>query len=620
MSLFHTRRLIVFSLAVSFAFVALASIYSLTLARRSASTLVVNPGQSIQAAIDAAIPGDTIVINAGTYTESLTLSKAISLIGVNSAQVIIRSPGGHVITASGSNVNQTVVISGLLITGGNSDYGGGMYVTDNAQPLIQNVTFSGNSASFMGIGGGGGLYSSSSLTLTHVRFVDNTADNGGGLYLAGDVTIILTDSQFIHNVGGGIASEVNVIPAAANRVFLFNTDFISNSTNSGYSAAGLRISGEALVTGGRFENNLGGGLNASRATVVAGQFISNSARLGGAILAGDVFVDNSYFERNTASVEGGAIRAYQSLMLTDTTFISNTGVDFGGAVSVEQIIGMASVSGGQFVNNQVTTSGDPGYGLGGGLFSLRGISITATHFISNTALHGGGLYARETAIITNSLFQRNRSTSTLFSGGGGMTVRGALTLMGTELIGNSAIHDGGGLYYYAAGDTRIVNSLFAGNRTTSDGAELFFYSTGGRVDLLHTTIADADLNPKQAIFVQSGSIGITDTIVANHAIGIERWPGAAVYEDYNLFYGNTKNLSGTISSGSHHPMGSPSFIDPAHPNYHLGVGSAAIDTGVSAGIFTDLDGNLRPARLGFDVGAYEYSGPLYRTYLPFILK
>jgi predicted outer membrane repeat protein len=628
MSSLPLRRLTVFLFSILVAVIALASIYSLTLARPQASVIVVNPGESIQAAIDAADPGDTILINAGTYTENLTLGKAVSLTGMSRTTTRIHGvPNQSVLTVSGSTISNSVVISGLTFANGGGfvvAFGGGIAVQGDAQPLIQHVAIDNNTATYNGKGGGIGSFSP--LTLVDVEFLNNTAWDGGALYIYGDT--VLTDCTFFNNLAtsGSSVSGGGAIYAEGN-LQVFNTDFISNSTAR--AGGGIYASGAVNLVGGRFVENRsmsplasGGGVVAGSVTISGTKFLSNTAMSGGAIVAGDVVVNGSYFERNTAGGrEGGAVRAYRSLILSDTTFISNTGVDYGGAVYVEQIMGVASVSGGQFINNQVT-SGDPGLGLGGGLYSFHDIFITATNFASNTALHGGGLYAREAAVVTDSRFERNRSTSTLFSGGGGMTVRGALVLTGTEFIGNSAIHDGGGLYYYATGDTRIVNVLFADNTTTSDGAALFFYLTGGRVDLLHITIADDGLNPRQAIFAQNGSIGMTNTIIANHAIGIERWSGATVYEDYNLFSGNTQNLSGTISSGSHHPVGSPAFVDPAHHDYHLSFASAAVDVGVNAGVFTDLDGNPRPVKLGFDIGAYEnqYTGPIHYVYLPLVRR
>ncbi|HEY3418050.1 MAG TPA: hypothetical protein VGM23_14320, partial [Armatimonadota bacterium] len=69
----------------------------------SASTITVNNGQSLQAAINSASDGDTIVVNPGTYTPQspanwITVSKAIKIIGspANPAQTIIQGNGNDV--------------------------------------------------------------------------------------------------------------------------------------------------------------------------------------------------------------------------------------------------------------------------------------------------------------------------------------------------------------------------------------------------------------------------------------------------------------------------------------------------------------------------------------------
>jgi len=76
----------------------------------------VNPGESIQDAIDNAGPGDTINVAAGTYTESLSLNnKPVNLIGNDSSTTIIQASivGGAVITIDG--VTNPMTIQGFTI-------------------------------------------------------------------------------------------------------------------------------------------------------------------------------------------------------------------------------------------------------------------------------------------------------------------------------------------------------------------------------------------------------------------------------------------------------------------------------------------------------------------------
>ncbi|MHC4535065.1 MAG: hypothetical protein ACYS6K_14045, partial [Planctomycetota bacterium] len=112
----------------------------------------VNPGESIQAAIEAADPGDEIEVAPGTYYERINfLGKAIRLYSSGGPDVTNATGLWASVVTCTTSEGPGTILEGFTITGGNADYGGGMY-NDNASPTVTNCTFSGNYAGYLGGG------------------------------------------------------------------------------------------------------------------------------------------------------------------------------------------------------------------------------------------------------------------------------------------------------------------------------------------------------------------------------------------------------------------------------------------------------------------------------------
>ncbi|MBI5568238.1 MAG: hypothetical protein HY870_25315, partial [Chloroflexi bacterium] len=566
-----------------------------------------SPCATVQHAIDVANDGDQVLIASGLYTQSTTLSKPVSLTGVNSDTTILHAVAGQrVLTVTGATISNSVVISGLTFTGGNvangyscpDGCGGGIAVLDQAQPLLHSIQINGNTAAT-----GGGLFNDdgSPLTLRSVALRDNTATYEGGGCLA-NAALQLEDTDFIHNMaqtGAGLATPRYHDPVD---VSMQRTRFLSNTaTPEGLVyGGGAYVSGRAIVSESVFENNSfaygGGGLWAYEAIITDSAFISNTGVWGGGLTAYSVAITNGYFERNSSISAGGGVRAISG-SISNTQFISNT------------------------TDGYSFYTGDGG---GGAYFSAEA-TIVNSRFEGNrcrmTICKGGGFLLSgfpNNLVVDNSVFINN---STL-GDGGGLYVDGPVTMTNSQFISNSASLSGGAFFYSRtesspAREGRIVNTLFSRNSATVGGAALYL-ETNDTVTILHTTIADVPSSSTSAIAIAAGTLNLTNTLIANHTIGISN-TGGLVTEDYNLYYGNLTNTVG-VTNGAHSLIGDPRFVDPAHDDYHLALDSAAIDHGIDAGVYTDLDGNPRPIGAGFDIGAYEYQGMIYRAFLPVILR
>jgi nitrous oxidase accessory protein NosD len=120
----------------------LAAVLATTTLAARAETIPVGPGQSIQAAIDLALPGDVIAVAAGEYAGDLDfLGKAITVTGAPGWASVVRGTGTGPVVTFASGEGPGSVLDGFTITGGVAPRGGGIFVAGSSPFILRNKVF-----------------------------------------------------------------------------------------------------------------------------------------------------------------------------------------------------------------------------------------------------------------------------------------------------------------------------------------------------------------------------------------------------------------------------------------------------------------------------------------------
>ena len=212
-------------------------------------------------------------------------------------------------------------------------------------------------------------------------------------------------------------------------------------------------------------------------------------------------------------------------------------------------------------------------------------------------------------------------------GGGLYLFRSPATLEANLIISNVSNLRGGGLSLLGGSDATLTNNVIADNV----GTALHIGHSSPR--LLHNTIARNRSSDGGAINVAAGgAVTMTNTILVSHTVGISVTVGGTATLEATLWgVGEWANLTdwqvaGSITIGMRNYWASPAFVDPDARDYHIGLGSAALDAGVNAGVYRDIDGEARPFDSNqdgiyeYDIGADECTQQYSYLHLPVLLK
>ena len=347
--------------------------------------------------------------------ENITIGKSLTL---DLAGFKLTGTGTEtVVKISGENLN--IIVKDGTITGGNTNYGGGVNIQNVAGTVtLDNCTITKNEAS----NAGGGVYiaSSGTVTIKDGKITENTAGNSGaGIYVTcginpqkdGNLSCVLDgvmiETNISNSIGGGIAASGNHPNVAMVTVEMKDGTSISHNkaktSQDVYGGGGVYITGSAT----RFIMN-GGIISDNEALYGAGIL---SATRDGLEINGGSIVDN------IANGDGGGIYAkrykfedkYDKLLIANKVIISNNKAKRnGGGLWIGDNLNATIEKGSQVYNNRADIMGDDIYFSG---------TNSTLNLPEATEMSGDLILTSDNVLITDWYYDGFKNASTRYRWG-----------------------------------------------------------------------------------------------------------------------------------------------------------------------------------------------------------
>lgn len=393
-------------------------------------------------------------------------------------------------------------------------HGGAVWVNRTKQFDMDNVTFTGNTASAVRDGGWGGAV-----------FINEIPSSFGATFTWNNVTFKDNTSR---SHGGAVGINTNVY-------LTLNATNITASNNKSISLNGGAFylsQGRYTLTNAVFENNIAG-YNGG-AIYVWNQYSGNSLTING----------NSSFAGNTANNSGGAVQ-----------FESNNQYRTGADGNLEYYRGELNIIG--TADNPIVFSNNTAKNYSGGALCIGAHNTDTLDYLDvhdNTAQrYGGGIYINNSTTegtLTNSKICNNTTSWA----GGGVGIHNYLDFQETKVDNATKITRTG-----KPGDFTIQDCEITGNSTTGTDGNCI---GGGGISIT------SDLRRSELYKEKSGTVNIIDTVVESNTTTLA---GGGIYCGYN----GTNNISGGSISNNTSGISATTAIDAGN-KYKYGGGAVAV--------------------------------------------
>jgi len=509
---------------------------------------------TIQAGLNAAQSGDSVLVARGTYTENLfwPFRNGIVLIGAGmDSTIVVGDQVEAVVYMASSAIDSLTVLRGLSFSKGGDNglaFAGasplleycavdsslltGIFCFDGSEAKIQHCRISGNGESGIALNhcGAGltisdntigsnrltGVSCSSSLgTISKNTIQGNATVNGsaGGVVCNGNPAPVLEgntirNNSAVHGAGG--------ISCNWSSPLIVGNTLSENMSVSGCGGAIYCAGSSSVIVQNVIVDNEameGGGIACqnSSPTITGNRITANTARgQGGGVScrSSSPAITGNTIAENVASGQGGAIFCYDCLSLTvaNNAIRANAASYAGGGIYCESSVPMIEEN--EITEN--TAGGGGGISIAGATSVTIGRNRVADNIATSPNGHGGGIACSGTLVeIVENHVEDNSSSQ---SAGGIYCSASSLTMTGNCVIGNSAGSAGG---VYIQSDSPMVERNTIAENVASFG-------NGGGI-LLHSQAAG------------SGVI-VRNAIIRNRAAGSG---GGASYTGSSVFSFNT---------------------------------------------------------------------------------
>ncbi len=486
--------------------------------------------------------GGVYVLNSPTtifashFISNVASSSSGGAIAIDNAAVTLRDSEviSNVSINYGGGIHATnsssVTLRNNQVLGNRSGHGAGLYF-NVGQVTIEGNTFALNQVVGKGYGGGASLYNTVSSVVLNNVFRANSAYHAGGIFVTDDSTLIITHNQVVSNVatlyGGGIYARRGAVK-------IYDNEIVSNtakSTGGGlYFASGApKLFLNEVLSNTSVGDGGGAYVATSGAVITQNLFFANEAdgRGGGLRISGDdnAVVSGNRILYNIAADQGGGMY----LSSSDLTFTANT-IEFNYASK------NSSEAGGVFVDG------------GAPVFEYNTIRYNST-----AGRGGGGFIASvNTAVFRHNTIAYNTANNISDSAGGLYVSGGVATFEFNDVLSNTAMGSGGGIYMDNVNNITFANNTIAGNSATRSGGGMYTYR--GTYQLNENTVRNnfanytpdsgAGLYLRNAVSATINRNFITDNVAQGQGGGVYLNTHSAMVLDGNRVLHNTAQTGG----------------------------------------------------------------------------